>query len=87
MRGEGRCETTLYTLNIVTRLLGGDVLKDDLEFWKISSQRNQLTIDEDRFSVKHIHTGIGHLPVQQQQQAQLLHLLQNGINVLDVGDA
>ena len=56
----------------VDSILGGDVLQDNAQVRQLLSQRLQLLLYKDSFSVKHVHMAVSHLPMHQQKQAFLL---------------
>ena len=52
VRCDGRRGKGICALDVLCRLLGGDVLKHNLEPGKIPAQRNQVPINEYRLAVK-----------------------------------
>ncbi len=56
---------------------GGDVLEHHLQPLVTFQQGLELTLNEHRFSIEHIHLGVGHLAVDQQRHADPLHRLEH----------
>ena len=73
--------------DILRRVAGGDVLEDDLQLGEGIAQRLHHLLDEASLAVEDIDGRIGHLAVDQQQQALALHHLQRRVGLADVGDA
>ena len=73
--------------DVVGSVFGGDVLKDNFELGKITAQRNELRLNEGRFTVKQIDVAAGHFSVHQQQHAYFLHGSQCGVNLFEIGHA
>src|SRR5690606_39937415 len=55
------------------RLLGGDVLKHDLEPGEAGQQGSQHGVEEDRLAIEDVDRRVGHLAVHQQRQRSEEH--------------
>ena len=66
---------------------GGDVLQHDLQARMALQQRHQHLVEEHRLAVEDVDVGIGHLAVDQQRHAGLLHRLQAFRDAVHRGDA
>ena len=75
VRCEGGAHKAVGGHHIVGGVFGGDVFEHNLEFRKITAQRNQLRLNEGGFAVKQIDVAAGHFAMHQQQHAHLLHRL------------
>lgn len=67
-------------------LLGGDVLKDDLQLGEALNDRCKVTFNEDGFPIKNIDFGIGDLAMDQKGNPCFLHRIKQrvkGIELLD----
>ena len=73
--------------DVVGRVFGGDVFKDNFEFRKITAQRYELGLNEGGFTVKQIDVAAGDFTVHQQQHACFLHGLKRGVNLFEIGHA
>ena len=58
-------------------LLGGDVLQHHPQLGELAAQRDQMPLDEHRFSIKDVDVGIGDLAVDQQGHIDGLHPLEH----------
>ena len=71
--------------DVIGGVLGGDVFKHNFEFREITTQRDELGVDECRFTVKQIDVAAGHFAMHQQQHASFLYGLKRGINLFQIG--
>ena len=86
VRGDGGGHVGSGPLDERDRLARGDVLQHHLETRKTLNDAPQMPLDEHRLAVEHVDLRIGHLAVQQQRQADLLHGREHCIAAREIGD-
>lgn len=68
------------------RVLGRDMLHDDLERRELGDERLQHLLDELCLAVEDVDARVGHLTVHKQRHAELAHGLERRVRLLDLRD-
>jgi len=87
LRRDRRADIRTGTLDELYRFFRGDMLEDDFEGREIASYRLEHPVDKHRLAIKDVHDRIGHLAMDAQHHADLLHAGKRRIDILNVGDA
>ena len=87
VRGDGCCQRLTRCRHEIHGILGGDVLKHNLQRRLVFHQRRQHLINKHRFAIKNINFRRHHFAVDQKWHTDFLHPLQNTREVRNVGDA
>ena len=67
--GNGGCGKAPCLRHVLRSFAGGDVLENNFQLRKTASQRDEVLVDEHRFTVEEVDIGVCHLPMHQQRHA------------------
>ena len=87
MRRDRAAQPARIGLDELHALAGRDVLQHDLQALMALEQRRQHLVEEHRLAVEDVDLGIGHLAMDQQRHAGLLHRLEAAGDRVHRGDA
>ena len=78
LRSDGRGDVLARALDEVGRVGGRDMLEHDFEPGEVADDARQHAFDEHRLAVEHVDVRVGHLAVDAQHHADLLHPREHG---------
>jgi hypothetical protein len=87
LRGDRRRDIRAGGFDEGHRFLCRGVLEHDLEPLHLTQQRCEDALDEHRLAVEHVDRGVGHLAVDAEHHADVLHPLEHAADIGDVGHA
>jgi hypothetical protein len=84
--GDRRRGERARALDVLRRLAGGDVLKNDFQTRKVATQGDQMLINKCGLAVKQVNITVRDFTVHQQRHAGALHGFQRGIGFAQISD-